>query len=107
MRIGQWAAPFEAWVAQPSLAVRFSPVSRIQELSAVEKFAPAKVPVPLKTSKRTTATRLTPDAVRALATGRVALALGKPSQGRRSLSRFPASGPQGFWPVELNLICSS
>ncbi len=27
----------------------------------------------------------------------------KPSQGRRSLSRFPASGPQGFWPVELNL----
>jgi len=41
-------------------------------------------------------------AVRALATGRVALAWEDPSQGRRSLSRIPACGPQGFWPVELN-----
>jgi hypothetical protein len=47
------------------------------------------------------------DADRALTTGRVALALERPSQGRRSLSRFPASGPQGFWPVELNLISFS
>jgi hypothetical protein len=37
----------------------------------------------------------------------VALAPEKPSQGRRSLSRFPASGPQGFWPVELNIRSGS
>jgi hypothetical protein len=30
--------------------------------------------------------------------------LEEPSQGRRSLSRIPASGPQGFLPVEFNLI---
>jgi hypothetical protein len=30
--------------------------------------------------------------------------LENPSQGRRSLSRFPASGPQGFWPMELNFL---
>ncbi len=53
--------------------------------------------------ERASAPRLCRDAVRALATGRVALAFGKPSQGRRSLSRIPASGPQGFWPAELNL----
>jgi hypothetical protein len=44
------------------------------------------------------------DAVRALTTGWVALALEEPSQGRRSLSRIPASDPQGFLPVEFNLI---
>jgi len=42
-----------------------------------------------------------------LATGQVALAGEKPSQGRRSLSRFPASGLQGFWPVESNIRAGS
>src|SRR5258705_7286200 len=59
------------------------------------------------TTKRATASRLSRDAVHALATGRVALAPEKPSQGRRSLSRFPVSGPQGFWPMELNISWGS
>ena len=58
-------------------------------------------------AKRTIASRQSRDAVSALATGRVALAVEEPSQGRRSLSRFPASGPQGFWPVELNIQVGS
>jgi hypothetical protein len=60
-----------------------------------------------RTAIRAPAPRLGRDAVRALATGRVGLASENPSQGRRSLSRFPASGPQGFWPVELNLRSGS
>jgi len=55
-------------------------------------------------AERTSAPRQSRDAARALTTGWVALALEKPSQGRRSLSRIPASGPQGFLPVEFNLI---
>ena len=55
-----------------------------------------------ETAERASASRLIRDAARALATGRVALASENPSQGRRSLSRFLESGPQGFWPVELN-----
>src|SRR4029077_2565356 len=64
-----------------------------------------------KTAERASASRSDllslRDAVRALATGRVALVREVPSQGRRSLSRSPASGPQGFWPMELNLKSGS
>jgi len=55
-------------------------------------------------AERTSAPRQSRDAARALTTGWVTPALEKPSQGRRSLSRIPASGPQGFLPVEFNLI---
>jgi hypothetical protein len=72
-----------------------------------EEHLTAKSGCATKTAKRTTASRSDleshRDADRALATGRVALTLGKPSQRRRSLFRFPASGPQGFWPVGLNI----
>jgi hypothetical protein len=55
-------------------------------------------------TERASAPRFCRDAGCALATGQVALAGEEPSQGRRSLSRFPASGLQGFGPVELNLF---
>ncbi len=47
-------------------------------------------------AERTSASRQSRDAARALTTGWVALAWEDPSQGRRSLSRIPASVPQGF-----------
>jgi hypothetical protein len=89
------------------IAQRFGGISgqrrRIaQSVSGIERLRFA-ISFVLPWSKRASASRQSRDAVHALATGRVALSWEVPSQGRRSLSRFPASGPQGFWPVELNL----
>lgn len=64
-------------------------------------------PVLLKATKRASAPRMSRGAVCALATGRAAFAFGNSSQGRRSLSGFPTNGPQGFWPMELNLSSDS
>ena len=90
-------------LAQPLLVVRVLRLSRVR-CPPCQHTKPQGMAVLLK---RATAFRLSRNAARALATGRVALAQEMPSQGRRSLSRLPANAPQGFWPVELNVISSS